>query len=67
MGNYCGSIVTYDSDDQSDKPGQEGFRSKIANSICFFEEGRTALCGRCNGEWDLVFKAILSQSLTFTF
>ena len=35
------SLVTYDSDDQSDKPGQEGFRSEIANSICYFEEGRT--------------------------
>ena len=27
----------------------------------------TALCGSCNGEWDMVFKAILSQSVTFTF
>ena len=26
-----------------------------------------ALCGSCNGEWDLVFKAILSQSVTFIF
>ena len=26
-----------------------------------------AQCGSCNWEWDLVFKAILSQSVTFTF
>ena len=31
------------------------------------ENSTSALCGSCNGEWELVFKAILSQSVTFTF
>ena len=47
---------------------------KIPLIVCWYvhierreESWINALCGSCNGEWDLVFKAILSQSVTFTF